>query len=55
MLEVYERRKARIRKRLDEFIDQAWKEKYARRLQKILGRHWEELLTFLDHEEVPPE
>ena len=55
MLEVYERRKARIRKRLDEFIDQAWKEKYARRLQKILGRHWEELLTFLDHEEVPPD
>ena len=53
--EVYERRKARTLKRLDEFIDGVWKKKYARRLQKILRRHWEELLTFLDHEEVPPD
>jgi len=53
--EVYERRKVRIRKRLDEFIDQGWKEKHARRLQKRLRRHREELLTFLDHEEVPPD
>ncbi len=45
-LEVYERRKARIRKRLVEFINHGWKKKHARRLQK-------ELLTFLDHEEVP--
>ena len=55
VLEVYERRKARIRKRLDEFIDGVWKEKNARRLQKRLRRHREELLTFLDHEEVPPD
>ena len=54
-LEVYERRKARIRKRLDEFIDQEWKQKHARRLQKRLRRHREELLTFLDHDEVPPD
>ena len=46
VLEVYERRKARIRKRLDEFIDQEWKQKHARRLQKRLRRHCEELLTF---------
>jgi len=54
-LEVSERRKARIRKRMDEFIDGVWKEKNARRLQKKLRRHWEEMLTFLDHEEVPPD
>jgi hypothetical protein len=53
--EVYKRRKGRIRKRLDEFIDQGWKEKHARRLQKRLRRHREDLLTFLDHEEVPPD
>ena len=53
--EVYERRKGRIRKRLDELIDQGWKEKHARRLQKRLRRHREELLTFLDYEEVPPD
>ncbi|MCY2938400.1 MAG: transposase [Planctomycetota bacterium] len=53
--EVYERRKARTRKRLDEFIDGVWKKKYARRLQKILRRYWEELLTFLGHEEVTPD
>ena len=54
-LEVYEGRKARIRKRLDEFIDQEWKQKHARRLQKRLRGHGEELLTFLDHNEVPPD
>jgi hypothetical protein len=53
--EVYERRKVRIRKRLNKFIDQGWKEKYGRRLQKRLRRHREELLTFLDHEKVPPD
>ena len=52
-LEVYERRKARIRKRLGEFIDQEWKQEYARRLQKRLRRHCEEL--FLDYDEVPPD
>ena len=30
-------------------------EKNARRLQKRLRRHREERLTFLDHEEVPPD
>ena len=54
-LEVYERRKARIRKRLDEFIDQEWKQKHARRLPKRLRCHREELLTLLDHDEVPPD
>ncbi len=54
-LEVYKRRKTRIRKRLDEFIDQEWKQKHARRLQKRLRRHREELITFLDHDEVPPD
>jgi hypothetical protein len=53
--EVYERRKVRIRKSLDEFIDQGWKEKHARRLRKRLRHHREELLTFLDYEEVQPE
>ncbi len=53
--EVYERRKARTRKRLDEFIDGVWKKKYARRLQKSLRRHRKKLLTFLDHEEVTPD
>ena len=47
--------KQKCRKRLDEFIDQGWKQKHARRLQKRLRRHREELLTFLDHEEVPPD
>jgi len=54
-LEVYERRKARIRKRLAEFIDHEWKEKHARRLQKKLRRHQKELLTFLDHDEMTPD
>jgi transposase len=53
--EVYERRKGRIRKPMDEFIDQGWKENHARRLQERLRRQREELLTLLDHEEVPPD
>ena len=54
-LEVYERRKARIRKRLAEFINHGWKKKHARRPQKRLRRHQKELLTFLDHDDVTPD
>ena len=51
--DVMIRRKVKIRKRLDEFINRVWEEKHARRLWKRLRRHQDELLTFIDHEEVP--
>ena len=48
-------RKLKIRKRPDDFINHVWEEKHVRRLWKRLKQHRDELLTFLDHKEVPPD
>ena len=49
----YASKRARIGVRLQELLDQPWKDKNARRLVKRLRRHQHELFTFLDHAEVP--
>jgi len=50
----YERRKARLYRRLDELIAAPWTDPHAKRLVKRLRRHRHELLTFLDHPNVSP-
>ena len=50
----YERRKAKLHRRLDELIAAPWTDRDAKRLIKRLRRHRHELLTFLDHFEVSP-
>ncbi|MGC1955676.1 MAG: IS66 family transposase, partial [Gammaproteobacteria bacterium] len=50
----YERRKARLHRRLDELIAAPWKDRHAQRLVKRLRRHRQELFTFLDHADVSP-
>jgi transposase len=49
----YASKRARIGVRLQQLLDQPWKDKNARRLVKRLRRHQHELFTFLDHAEVP--
>jgi hypothetical protein len=49
----YASKRQRITVRLQELIDQPWKDKNARRLVKRLRRHQNELFTFLDHPDVP--
>jgi transposase len=49
----YASKRQRIHERLQNLIDQPWKDRNARRLVKRLRRHQHELFTFLDHEEVP--
>jgi hypothetical protein len=39
---------------MDEFINRVWKKKHARRSHKRLRCQLEELLTFIDHEELLP-
>jgi transposase len=51
---VYERRKRRLHRRLDDFIAQPHEDADAVRLVKRLKRHRNEMLTFLDHENVSP-
>jgi transposase len=51
---TYARRKAKLRKRLDELIAAAFEDADAKRLIKRLRRHRDELLTFLDHAGVSP-
>lgn len=51
---VYERRKRRLHKRLDELIAQPFDDGDAIRLVKRLKRHRKEMLTFLDYEHVSP-
>lgn len=51
---VFERRKRRIHQRLDQLIVEPYDDDDARRLAKRLKNFRGELLTFLDHEGVPP-
>jgi transposase len=46
-------RRQRLRQRLAELIDTPWEDKQSRRLIKRLRRHQHDLLTFLDHADVP--
>lgn len=50
----YERRTAKLHRRLDELIAAPWTDQHAKRLVKRLRRHRYELLTFLDHPNVSP-
>lgn len=51
---VYERRKQRLQRRLDDLIAQPFEDADAVRLRKRLKRHRDEMLTFLDYENVSP-
>jgi transposase len=51
---VFERRKHRIHQRFDQLADNPYDDDDARRLAKRLQNFRGELLTFLDHEGVPP-
>ena len=50
----YDRRKAKLHRRLDELIAVPWTNRHAKRLVKRLRRHRLEMLTFLDHPDVSP-
>lgn len=50
----FERRKAKLHRRLDRFIAIPWADPHAKRLIKRLRRHRQEMLTFLDHDNVSP-
>lgn len=50
----YERRKAKLHRRLNELIAAPWTDRDAKRLVKRLRRHRHELFTFLDHDNVSP-
>jgi hypothetical protein len=50
----YERRKAKLHRRLDRFIAIPWVDPHAKRLIKRLRRHRHEMPTFLDHLGVSP-
>lgn len=51
--ERFASRRERLGNRLHDLLAQPWKNRHARRLVKRLRRHKAELLTFLDHPEVP--
>lgn len=51
---VYQRRKRRLHQRLDELIATSFPDKDATRLIKRLANFRGELLTFLDHDDLPP-
>ncbi len=50
---VFERRKKRLHKRLEQLIETVSKDKDVKRLIKRLKRHQNELFTFLDHDVSP--
>lgn len=50
---AFSSRRARLDTRLADLIETPWKDPQARRLVKRLRRHQRDLLTFLDHPEVP--
>ena len=52
-MEEYRSRRMRLTARLDEWIGTAWEDKDAKRLIKRLRRHRDDLLTFLDEQDVP--
>ena len=51
--EAFASRRRRLERRLRALIAQPWENQHARRLVKRLRRHESELLTFLNHPEVP--
>lgn len=51
---VFERRKRRLHQRLDQLIADSYEDADAQRLRKRMQNFRGELLTFLDHEGVPP-
>jgi transposase len=51
--DAYASRKDRLRERLLDLIKTPWKNKEAKRLVKRLRRHRADVLTFLNHEDVP--
>ena len=51
---LYARRKAKLHRRLDALIAATFNDPDAKRLIKRLHRHRQELLTFLDHDNVSP-
>jgi ribosomal protein S15P/S13E len=53
-IEPFVRRKARLYNRLEQFLEEDYKDKDARRLIKRLKRHKNELFTFLEYENVSP-
>jgi len=53
-LETFVRRKARLYHRLEQFLEEDYKDKDAKRLIKRLKRHKDELFTFLEYENVSP-
>lgn len=52
--ETYARRKAKLHQRLDALIDSPFDDADAKRLLKRLRRHRQEMLTFLDYDQVSP-
>lgn len=50
---AYASRRARLTMRLQELIDTDWDDAHAKRLIKRLRRHQDDLLTFLDQDQVP--
>ena len=53
-LETFVRRKVRLYHRLEQFLEEDYKDKDAKRLIKRLKRHKDELFTFLEYENVSP-
>jgi transposase len=51
--DAYASRRERIARRLDELIDEPWKDSQAKRLVKRLRRHRHDLFTFMDRDGVP--
>ncbi|MBA7680157.1 IS66 family transposase ISCku7 [subsurface metagenome] len=51
---IFERRKNKLFRRLDQFLETIYKDQDAKRLIKRLKRHKNELFTFLDFEGVSP-
>ena len=53
-LETFDRRKAKLYSRLEQFLEEDYNDKDAKRLIKRLKRHKNELFTFLEYENVSP-
>jgi transposase len=53
-LEIFDRRKAKLYHRLEQFLKENHKDNDAKRLVKRLKRHRNELFTFLEYENVSP-
>lgn len=52
--ETYQRRKERLYKRLEQFLESDYQDNDAKRLTKRLKRHKDEVFTFLDYADVSP-